>query len=57
MVPVCPLGKISVVKGIAPELVLPRSRQCQFSWVSAACIELGVQDGGFPQCRARMLVG
>lgn len=53
----CPLGKSSVVKAMTAEPLLPGSRQCQFSQFSAACIELGVQDRGFPQCRARMLGG
>ena len=48
MVPVCPLGKSSVVKGMAAELLLPGSRQCRSSRFSAACIDLGVQDRGFP---------
>lgn len=51
MVPVCPLGKSSIVKGTAAELLLPGSKQCLFSRYSAAFTELDVQDRGFPQRR------
>lgn len=43
--PVCPLGKLSVVKGTAAEPLSPGSEQCWFSQISAhlpGCARQGV---------------
>lgn len=51
MVPVCPPGKHSVVKGTAAEPLSPGSEQCWFSQISAHLP--GYAGQGFPPVRRK----